>query len=111
MFKEYGQPIRTADGTGILRISGIVSYCLIGNHGTIQTQLEPPGDIWRTAILFEAAGKLMLSSTKWYFCFQPHADGGYEYAPKADFPLQLDEKSSLLIKDMIRQYRELKRNC
>jgi hypothetical protein len=111
VFKEYGQPIRTADGTSILRISGIVSYCLIGNHGTIQTQIEPSEDIWRTAILFEAAGKLKLSSAKWYFCFQPHADGGYEYAPKGDFCLQLDENSSLLIRDMVRQYVLLKRSC
>lgn len=111
MFKEYGQKIKTADGETILELSGIVSYSLSGNHGSIQTQMRPPEDIWRTAVLFETGKKFQMSCTKWIFCFQTHADGGYEQVPRHGSPLSLDLESSKVIKDMLRHYRELKKNC
>lgn len=111
MFKEYGQKIKTADGDVILEVSAIVSCGISGNHCLIQTQMRPPEDIWRTAVLFETEMKFQMSCTKWIFSFQPHADGGYEHMPRSGYPIALDTDSSGLIADMLRRYRELKRNC
>lgn len=111
MFKKYGEEIKTADGIIILRLSRIVSYCLSGNHGSLQTQMQPPEDIWRTAVVFEAERKFKIFCTKWNFCFHPHPDGGYEHIPKDGIPIPLDSESSGLIKNLVLQYREMKENC
>lgn len=95
----------------ILELSGIASYCLSGSHGTIQTQMQPPEDIWRTAAIFEKDRTLRMSCTKWVFCFRPHGDGGYEHVPRNSPPILLDAESSKLMKKLVQQYRELKRGC
>jgi hypothetical protein len=73
--------------------------------------MKTPDDVWRTAVLMETGRKLQMSCTKWVFCFRPHADGGYEYLPRNSAPIRLDSESSVLIGDLLRQYREVKGNC
>lgn len=111
MFKEYGYCAKNADGNVILHVSGIASLCLSGGHASVQTQVKPCNDEWRTAVLIEAGKIFQLSCGKWVFYFQPHNDGGYEYIQRGSLPVPLDQESSVTLKSLVDQYRKLKRSA